>query len=75
METIINYLLAVDGARDRAFDVRIGDRGFYIWERHGVIRVSFAEGGSVRRFHDPMDALAYIHGIVKEDAHSGRSVE
>lgn len=66
METIINYLLAVEGARDRAFDVRIGDHGFYIWERKGVIRVSFAEGGSVRRFHDPMDALAYVHGIVKE---------
>ena len=69
METIINYLLAVEGARDRAFDVRIGKQSFYIWERLGVIRVSSAEGGSVRRFHDPMDALAYVHGIVKEITH------
>ena len=69
METIINYLLAVEGARDRAFDVRIGKQSFYIWERRGVIRVSSAEGGSVRRFHDPMDALAYVHGIVKEITH------
>ena len=45
METIINYLLAVEGARDRAFDVRVGKQSFYIWERRGVIRVSSAEGG------------------------------
>lgn len=66
METIINYLLAVDGARDRAFDVTIGETQFYIWERRGVIRVASIDGEAVRRFHDPMDALAYIHGMVKE---------
>lgn len=66
METIINYLLSVEGARDRAFDVRIGEQSFYVWERRGVIRISSADGGAVRRFHDPMDALAYVHGIVKE---------
>lgn len=66
METIVNYLMAVEGARDRAFDVTIGDRSFYIWERRGVIRVASVDGEAVRRFHDPMDALAYVHGIVKE---------
>lgn len=69
MQTIINYLMAVEGARDRAFDVTIGDRSFYIWERRGVIRVSSGDGGAVRRFHDPMDALAHVHGIVKEITH------
>lgn len=69
MQTIINYLLSVDGARDRAFDVTIGGVAFYIWERRGVIRVSTGVEGSVRRFHDPMDALAYVHGIVKEATH------
>lgn len=66
METIINYLLAVDGVTDVAFDAQIGGTSFYIWERKGVIRVAAIDGESVRRFHDPMDALAYVHGIVKE---------
>ena len=66
MNTIINYLLAVDGVADVAFDAQIGGTSFYIWERRGVIRVASVDGEAVRRFHDPMDALAYVHGIVKE---------
>ena len=66
MNTIINYLLAVDGVADVAFDAQIGGTSFYIWERRGVIRVASVDGEAVRRFHDPMDALAYVHGMVKE---------
>lgn len=65
METIVNYLMAADGARGRSFDVRIGARTFYIWERGEQIIVSGDADGSIRRFDDPMDALEYVHGIVK----------
>lgn len=69
MNTIINYLLAVDGVADVALDARVGGTSFYIWQRRGVIRVSSGakgEAGHIRRFTDPMDALAHVHGIVKE---------
>lgn len=66
METIINYLLAVDGVADVALDARVGGTTFYIWERRGKIRIASGEAGHVRSFTDPMDALAHVHGIVKE---------
>lgn len=69
MNTIINYLLSVDDVADVAFDAQIGGTAFYIWERRGKIRISSGpkgEAGHIRSFTDPMDALAYVHGIVKE---------
>lgn len=69
MQTIINYILELDGARRIAVDARIGDQWIGVVERDGVLTVLCEpmndDDRECVKFTDKLEALAYIQKCVK----------
>lgn len=70
MQTIINYILGLDGASRIAVDARIGDQWIGVTQRNGVLTVLCEPVNDDDRecvtFTDKLEALAYIQKCVSE---------
>lgn len=68
METIVNYIFGLDGARRIAVDARIGDHWIGVTRRGDVITVLCEPMNDDDRecvqFTDALEAVAYIENYV-----------